>query len=230
MDRKYIYVIAILLSITLVVADYYMNRSLESVETINFIDDTNAINALINSEEDLKENLESNIANATSLVTLTITNKQNDNANLEYTYIIKIDNMSGVSKLIKADGTSTYQVFSANGETTITLKSNETITLVDIPLNSNYTITQKEADNYKTYIDNEEKSSISGTIKQNTSFTFDNISKIAPTPSTPPISQKPNGGDDNPITADYIFIPVIVLVILSIILILNSKIKIKRFE
>ena len=235
MDRKFIYMIVILLSITLVIADYYMNRSLESVEYLNLIDEENVSNGL--SVDDT--NLEAYLEEATPLVTLTITNKQSDNNKLEYEYTIKIDTVSGAHKYIKADGTDDYQVFAANGETIMTLKSNETITFTDIPVNSNYTITQKEVGNYKVYINDAETSTITGVISKDSSITFNNVSNTLPAPVEPepepeeptkPTPDEPSSEKENPTTSDYIVPAFIALGILSTLLIISLRLKVKRFD
>lgn len=242
MDRKFIYVIVILLSITLVVADYYMNRSLESVEYLKLVDD-NVTNGLsVDDELELTSN--ENVP----LVSFTLTNKQSDNKNIEYTYEIKIDNLMGTQKYIKTDGKTYYQVFTANGETTLTLKSNESITFTEIPINSNYTITQTTVDKYKTYIGEDEKNTISGVVTKDSTLTFNNVlstssTPVTPTepttpekpttptkPTTPEEPTKPSEDKKNPTTSDSIKGAFILLIVLSVLLIISLRIKVKRFE
>lgn len=242
MDRKFIYVIVILLSITLVVADYYMNRSLESVEYLKLVDD-NVTNGLsVDDELELTSN--ENVP----LVSFTLTNKQSDNKNNEYTYEIKIDNLMGTQKYTKADGKTYYQVFTANGETTLTLKSNESITFTEIPINSNYTITQTTVDKYKTYIGEDEKNTISGVVTKDSTLTFNNVlstssTPVTPTepttpekpttptkPTTPEEPTKPSEDKKNPTTSDSIKGAFILLIVLSVLLIISLRIKVKRFE
>lgn len=227
MDRKYIFIIVILLSITLVIADYYMNKSLESVEYLNFIDDNEvAVNGLNVDELTFEPNLQE----ALTYVNLTITNKQNDDLSNEYTYNIKIDSISGAHKYLKTDGSTDYQVFSANGETTFTLKNNESITFIEIPINSNYTITQDNLDNYKTYINEEEKNTITSQINKDTSVTFGNYNKtITPLPVPDPVKPTPEK-DKNPTTSDYIVPVFITFITVTLILLTSLKLKIKRFE
>ncbi len=242
MDRKFIYVIVILLSITLVVADYYMNRSLESVEYLKLVDD-NVTNGLsVDDELELTSN--ENVP----LVSFTLTNKQSDNKNNEYTYEIKIDTLMGTQKYTKADGKIYYQVFTANGETTLTLKSNESITFTEIPINSNYTITQTTVDKYKTYIGEDEKNTISGVVTKDSTLTFNNVlstssTPVTPTepttpekpttptkPTTPEEPTKPSEDKKNPTTSDSIKGAFILLIVLSVLLIISLRIKVKRFE
>lgn len=244
MDRKFIYVIVILLSITLVVADYYMNRSLESVEYLKLVDDDVANGLSVDDELELTSN--ENVP----LVSFTLTNKQSDNKNLEYTYEIKIDNLMGTQKYTKADGKTYYQVFTANGETTLTLNSNESITFTEIPINSNYTITQTTVDKYKTYIGEDEKNTISGVVTKDSTLTFNNVlstssTPLTPTPtepSTPITPEKPTTPEEptkpneptedkkNPTTSDSIKGAFVLLIVLSILLIISLTIKVKRFD
>ncbi len=254
MDRKLVYAIVILLTITLVVADFYMNRSLESVEYLQMIDDGTVSNGLNVDDIEIETYMEEEPISYTNL---TLSNKQSDKKKNTYTYTIKIDKMSGAHKYIKADGTSSYQVFSANGETTLTLNSNETVKFTDVPVNASYTITQEEVDGYKTYIGAENKKVISGVITKDGVLTFNNIANdvsesvtpveptkpeepVTPsepvTPETPTEPEKPTTSQDpgedkkNPTTSDKLMPAVILLVILSGLLIISLRLRIKRFE
>ena len=66
MERKFVYIIVLLLAITFGIADSYINRSLESVEYLKLIDDETEANGL-NIDD---ENIEANLGEAVSLVTL----------------------------------------------------------------------------------------------------------------------------------------------------------------
>ena len=234
MERKFVYIIVLLLAITFGIADSYINRSLESVEYLKLIDDETEANGL-NIDD---ENIEDNLGEAVSLVTLTLSNKQSNNKNIEYTYKIKIDSISGAHRYIKGNGEDNYQVFTANGETTITLKSNETIIFVDIPTNSSYTITQNEVGNYNTYVGEEKKNTISGTITKDSTITFNNVEDTLPAPVKPDPEKptevedpkNPNEEKENPTTNDYIIPALIALGCLSVLLIISLRLKVKRFE
>ena len=121
----------------------------------------------------------------------------------------------------------------------MTLKSNETITFTDIPVNSNYTITQKEVGNYKVYINDAETSTITGVISKDSSITFNNVSNTLPAPVEPepepeeptkPTPDEPSSEKENPTTSDYIVPAFIALGILSTLLIISLRLKVKRFD
>ena len=226
MQRKYIYILVILITIILNVSDYYYQENMEKEENPNQIaDEFNDYNS------------------ATILSPLTITNIQNDNNTQEYTYKLKINEVRGAYRYTK-NGEENYMLFAANGEASITLKSNESVTIYDLPNDTNYVITQQLNNKYKTYINSVEMNVIEGVITIENNITFNNIA-IEFTPSNP--QEKPDESEEenkpneteqeenkkpskNPYTNDFIIAYFIILVISLVSLVIYSKIKVKKFE
>ena len=226
MQRKYIYILVILITIILNVSDYYYQENMEKEENPNQIaDEFNDYNS------------------ATILSPLTITNIQNDNNTQEYTYKLKINEVRGAYRYTK-NGEENYMLFAANGEASITLKSNESVTIYDLPNDTNYVITQQLNNKYKTYINSVEMNVIEGVITIENNITFNNIA-IEFTPSNP--QEKPDESEEenkpneteqeenkkpskNPYTNDFIIAYFIILVISLVSLVIYTKIKIKKFE
>ncbi len=207
MSRKIVYIVVFITTIALVVYNDYQQNS-----TLNDVLDSN-------------ETRELNIAesyNSSELPTsLTIQNYQNDEEEITYTYTLKINDIEGAYRY-KYNDKESYLVFSAKGESQITLKSNESLTIYDLPVNTNYLIEQINdvSDTYTTTTNNENKTSNEGTISYETIVTFDNktiLSKEEPS-KNPFTSSKP-------ITI-FVIMCFISLVIYTII----HKIKITRFE
>ena len=226
MQRKYIYILVILITIILNVSDYYYQENMEKEENPNQIaDEFNDYNS------------------ATILSPLTITNIQNDNNTQEYTYKLKINEVRGAYRYTK-NGEENYMLFAANGEASITLKSNESVTIYDLPNDTNYVITQQLNNKYKTYINSVEMNVIEGVITIENNITFNNIA-IEFTPSNP--QEKPDESEEenktneteqeenkkpskNPYTNDFIIAYFIILVISLVSLVIYPKIKVKKFE
>lgn len=207
MSRKIVYIVVFITTIALVVYNDYQQ------------------NSTLNDALDSNETRELNIAesyNSSELPTsLTIQNYQNDEEEITYTYILKINDIEGAYRY-KYNDKESYLVFSAKGESQITLKSNESLTIYDLPVNTNYLIEQINdvSDTYTTTTNNENKTSNEGTISYETIVTFDNktiLSKEEPS-KNPFTSSKP-------ITI-FVIMCFISLVIYTII----HKIKITRFE
>lgn len=207
MSRKIVYIVVFITTIALVVYNDYQQ------------------NSTLNDALDSNETRELNIAesyNSSELPTsLTIQNYQNDEEEITYTYTLKINDIEGAYRY-KYNDKESYLVFSAKGESQITLKSNESLTIYDLPVNTNYLIEQINdvSDTYTTTTNNENKTSNEGTISYETIVTFDNktiLSKEEPS-KNPFTSSKP-------ITI-FVIMCFISLVIYTII----HKIKITRFE
>ena len=207
MSRKIVYIVVFITTIALVVYNDYQQ------------------NSTLNDALDSNETRELNIAesyNSSELPTsLTIQNYQNDEEEITYTYTLKINDIEGAYRY-KHNDKESYLVFSAKGESQITLKSNESLTIYDLPVNTNYLIEQINdvSDTYTTTTNNENKTSNEGTISYETIVTFDNktiLSKEEPS-KNPFTSSKP-------ITI-FVIMCFISLVIYTII----HKIKITRFE
>lgn len=207
MSRKIVYIVVFITTIALVVYNDYQQ------------------NSTLNDALDSNETRELNIAesyNSSELPTsLIIQNYQNDEEEITYTYTLKINDIEGAYRY-KYNDKESYLVFSAKGESQITLKSNESLTIYDLPVNTNYLIEQINdvSDTYTTTTNNENKTSNEGTISYETIVTFDNKTIL----SKEEQSKNPFTSS-KPITI-FVIMCFISLVIYTII----HKIKITRFE
>ncbi len=207
MSRKIVYIVVFITTIALVVYNDYQQ------------------NSTLNDALDSNETRELNIAesyNSSELPTsLTIQNYQNDEEEITYTYTLKINDIEGAYRY-KYNDKESYLVFSAKGESQITLKSNESLTIYDLPVNTNYLIEQINdvSDTYTTTTNNENKTSNEGTISYETIVTFDNKTILS--------KEEPS---ENPFTSSKpITIFVIMCFISLVIYTIIHKIKITRFE
>lgn len=207
MSRKIVYIVVFITTIALVVYNDYQQ------------------NSTLNDALDSNETRELNIAesyNSSELPTsLIIQNYQNDEEEITYTYTLKINDIEGAYRY-KYNDKESYLVFSAKGESQITLKSNESLTIYDLPVNTNYLIEQINdvSDTYTTTTNNENKTSNEGTISYETIVTFDNKTILSKEESS-----KNPFTSSKPITI-FVIMCIISLVIYTII----HKIKITRFE
>ncbi len=232
MQRKYIYILVILITIILNVSDYYYQENLKK-----------------EGNPDQIANEFNNYNEAAILYPLTIVNIQNDNNAQVYTYKLKIDEVRGAYRYTK-NGEENYMLFAANGEASITLKSNESVTIYDLPDGANYVITQQLNNKYKTYINSIEMNVIEGVVTAENNITFNNIA-IEFTPTNPqekpneseeenktPEENKPNETEQeenkkpskNPYTNDFVIAYLIILIVSLASLVIYTKIKIKKFE
>ena len=207
MSRKIVYIVVFITTIALVVYNDYQQNS--------------TLNDAIDSNETRELNIAESYNSSELPTSLTIQNYQNDEEEITYTYTLKINDIEGAYRY-KYNDKESYLVFSAKGESQITLKSNESLTIYDLPVNTNYLIEQINdvSDTYTTTTNNENKTSNEGTISYETIVTFDNktiLSKEEPS-KNPFTSSKP-------ITI-FVIMCFISLVIYTII----HKIKITRFE
>lgn len=149
-----------------------------------------------------------------SKTNIEIKNIQKDNEDVTYTYNVIIRDVVGATRY-SIDGKESYTVFSSKGETTLTLKANQTLIIYDIPYNTYYSIEQVSNNKYVTSVNNKNQNIIEGVTVQSNIITFNNTSKV--------VSANPN-------TADYSII-YIVSAILSIIafILLIKTVKVKRF-
>lgn len=208
MYRKFIYILVFITTIAFVLYDYQENKnenkSLQS-----------------NNEEKLKEDLYNS---AEILSPLTIKNYQNDDKIIEYTYKITLSDIAGAYPY-EYNGKESYILFAANGETQITIKSNETITIYGLPNDTKYKIEQltNVSDNYTTTINDENIFTAEGKLSPDTIITFDNKTIIEEEPEQIP--------HENPFTASA---PIFVFIIMCLISILIhnriNKIKITKYE
>ena len=157
------------------------------------------------------------------LYPLEIRNYQNDNKVIEYTYKIKIKDISGAYKYKYKDKES-YMVFTANGESQFVLDSNESIIIYDLPENVEYEIEQTTnvSDNYTTKVDKEYKTITKGNVTASSQVAFDNETKKPET--------KPEHQEKNPYTKDSYYFIVIIASFALILGMIGKNYKIKRFD
>lgn len=205
MQRKYIYVIVFILTIALVLTDHYIGLNTKTATE---------------TAEKLQGDIEDTYKSAEINSNLAIKNLQNDEQELVYTYKIKIDNIVG-AQLATYKGKEFYIIFAANGETEVTVESNETLTIIDVPQGSNYTIEQitDVSDKYNTTINKQEITHYEGVIAEENIVEFNNETIKSQTPVK-----------KNPYTSDNNNLKIIVLVYAAIIIIVALKFKIKRFS
>lgn len=154
---------------------------------------------------------------------LEIRNYQNDNKVIEYTYKIKIKDISGAYKYKYKDKES-YMVFTANGEAQFILESNESIIIYDLPENAEYEIEQTTnvSNTYTTKIDKEYKIKTTGNVTANKQVAFDN--------ETIKEETKPEHQEENPYTKDSYYFIVIIATFALIIGFIGKNYKFKRFD
>lgn len=212
MQRKYIYIIVIWLTILLVATQEFLGLNSSGKATVD-------------SANQLEENYDGILNTVTIYSQLIIKNFQNDDKNFLYTYKIKVDDVSGAYKYTKND-TEGYIVFSANGEAQFILNSNESLIIHELPNESTYTIEQTStiSKDYMTTVNDEKSTIATGNISQNNTVTFENKTIVKDIEETPIEDKK------NPVTADYIIISMILFVICLISLIAIKSIGIKKFE
>ena len=172
----------------------------------------------------------------TTITNLTIHNKQNNDEIANYTYEISIDNVTGAVLTIKNDERE-YLVFDANSTTRFNLLSNESITFVDVPINTTYTITQTQKDGYKTYVGGTETNTITGTINSNGEVNFNNNvahveEQTKPEPTPQPEAKDPfeENKVKNPTTSDKGIIAMIICLVALFTLVLLKGMKLDRYE
>ena len=204
MDRKYIYIIVIVLTITLVVYNHYIGLSADKTAV--------ELDEIIELDETQK--------NTEIKYNLTINNTQNDEKNLVYSYKITIPSISGAYKYTKGTEES-YLIFTANGEAEITLNSNDTLVIYDLPEGTTYKVEQTTdvSDKYTTKVGEENTTTIEGTINETSTIEFKNETIIQDEPVK-----------KNPFTSDNHYLVLFVSIYAIILVIIGLKLKIKRFD
>lgn len=204
MQRKYIYLLVIFLTIVLVVYNHFIGLSSEkpSVELNN------------------SPTIEETQKNTEVKYNLKIDNFQNDDQDIIYSYKITIPEISGAYKYSKNNEES-YLIFTANGEAEITLNSNSSLTIYDLPEGIKYKIEQITdiSEKYTTKVDEKESTIIEGTISETNNIKFSNETII----SEEPVKK-------NPFTSDNHYLALFVFIYAVIISIIATRIKVKRFE
>lgn len=207
-NRKHIYIIALFIIVVISITtshielDHRENQLLNTQQNVEQYDDYKEIDILY---------------------PLEIRNYQNDNKVIEYTYKIKIKDISGAYKYKYKDKES-YMVFTANGESQFILDSNESIIIYDLPENAEYEIEQTTnvSDNYTTKVDKEYKTIIKGNVTASSQVAFDNETKKPET--------KPEHQEKNPYTKDSYYFIVIIASFALILGMIGKNYKIKRFD
>ena len=207
-NRKHIYIIALFIIVAISITtshielDHRENQLLNTQQNVEQYDDYKEIDILY---------------------PLEIRNYQNDNKVIEYTYKIKIKDISGAYKYKYKDKES-YMVFTANGESQFILDSNESIIIYDLPENVEYEIEQTTnvSDNYTTKVDKEYKTIIKGNVTASSQVAFDNETKKPET--------KPEHQEKNPYTKDSYYFIVIIASFALILGMIGKNYKIKRFD
>ena len=207
-NRKHIYIIALFIIVAISITtshielDHRENQLLNTQQNVEQYDDYKEIDILY---------------------PLEIRNYQNDNKVIEYTYKIKIKDISGAYKYKYKDKES-YMVFTANGESQFVLDSNESIIIYDLPENAEYEIEQTTnvSDNYTTKVDKEYKTIIKGNVTASSQVAFDNETKKPET--------KPEHQEKNPYTKDSYYFIVIIASFALILGMIGKNYKIKRFD
>ena len=177
---------------------------------------------------DVQKNANSNTTS------ITIYNKQNNQEIANYTYTIKLNDVSGAILTIKNDERE-YLVFDANGNATFDLLSNESITFVDVPQNIFYTITQNPKDGYQTYVGGNETNTITGTTGSINEVNFNNnIIKVEEQPKEVEVAPAKDPFEENkvknPTTSDKGIIALIICLVALFTLVLLKGMKLDRFE
>jgi len=208
MKRRYIYFIAILISIGVVVSINFIDQDLANVSPSTSLDN---LEKYAISDDD---------SNTIDVKTdLLISNSENDTLQTEYTYSLKIEEVEGAYRYTKGEEEN-YLIFDATGKTSFTLKGNETITIYDLPTEVGYTITQSSNDDYVTKVNDKTSNTLSGTLQIGTTITFTNTNKNT--------SNEIN--NDSPNTADKIKTSLIVLVLTGLVCLIIKHLKVKKYE
>ena len=239
MQRKYVYLVVSLLTIAIVLFQEQQTSGTD----------------LKNNKPTSEIKLSDDYLSIEEQATFTINNYQNDDIEKDYTYDLTIEGVSGAYEysilmttqskegtLIYVEKEKNYLVFTANGNVTFDLKSNESISIDGLPKDKAYTLVQKNKyDGYRVTINDEIKNQTSGITGLATEVTIKN-STAAPTPSESKKqketdkkqpeqkqekSQKKDKGPNTAVISSIVVIGVIVSFIIGYLL---TKIKIKRFE
>lgn len=204
-NRKHIYTLAIFFIIAICITTTHVeldNRNTVNLETQN------------NLEEVVEEE---------KFYPLEIKNYQNDTKKLEYSYKIKIDGISGAYKY-RYKSKESYLVFTANGEATFKLESNESIIIFDLPEHIEYEIEQltNVSDTYTTKINDEYKTKVAGNITATSEVAFDNET-IKP-------DILPDQEEENPYTKDSYYFVILIAFFAIVIGYIGKNYKLKRFD
>jgi len=223
MKRSYIYMIVVLLTITLVSSDYIISKDLQNIIPLD---------EKYRTIENADATKEANV-----LTTITIKNEQNTDKNIVYKYNIEIPEISGAYRY-KYNNKEGYIVFTADGKTNFELNSNESIVIYDVPVDTEYTITQETTnEEYVTKVGQSETTTYKAKTTNDNNVTFNNSTKVEeqkPTQEQPNQEQpkKDNKANkkDIPNTGETEIRMAVLLLLAFLIIYCIRKIKVKRFE
>ncbi len=222
MKRTYIYLIVALLSITIASADFIIGKDLQKIVPID--EQFRAIEETI-PEETIEE--------AKVVTSIKIKNEQNSDEVITYKYSIKSPELAGAYRYVINDQEG-YMVFTANGESSFELKSNESITIYDIPVDSDYTITQETVnDKYTTKVGDKESKTYTAKTTSDNNITFNNSTKkedVKKPTEEPKKEDKKAKKKEIPNTGETEIKMILVLLTSFLVIYCFRKIKIKRFE
>ena len=223
MKRSYIYMIVVLLTITLVSSDYIISKDLQNIIPLD---------EKYRTIENADATKEANV-----LTTITIKNEQNTDKNIVYKYNIEIPEISGAYRY-KYNNKEGYIVFTADGKTNFELNSNESIVIYDVPVDTEYTITQETTnEEYVTKVGQSETTTYKAKTTNDNNVTFNNSTKVEeqkPTQEQPNQEQpkKDNKANkkDIPNTGETEIRMAVLLLLAFLTIYCIRKIKVKRFE
>lgn len=174
------------------------------------LEKTNEKEEKILKQESIVEKIDYKDGKTTTIVIKNIQNNTQDN---KYKYTITIDGVAGIVKY-NINGIEDYVVFNARGEATLEIKPNETINLLEIPYDVNYTVIQNQVTNYKTQVNNLTTTKYNGKTSDTNIVEFKNTNTVV---------------TNNPNTSDKSIKYFVIALTLIIMLIALKKSNIKKF-
>ena len=174
------------------------------------LEKTNEKEEKILKQENIVEKIDYKDGKTTTIVIKNIQNNTQDN---KYKYTITIDGVAGIVKY-NINGIEDYVVFNARGEATLEIKPNETINLLEIPYDVNYTVIQNQVTNYKTQVNNLTTTKYNGKTSDTNIVEFKNTNTVV---------------TNNPNTSDKSIKYFVIALTLIIMLIALKKSNIKKF-
>lgn len=174
------------------------------------LEKTNEKEEKILKQENIVEKIDYKDGKTTTIV---IKNVQNNTQDNKYKYTITIDGVAGIVKY-NINGIEDYVVFNARGEATLEIKPNETINLLEIPYDVNYTVIQNQVANYKTQVNNLTTTKYNGKTSDTNIVEFKNTNTVV---------------TNNPNTSDKSIKYFVIALTLIIMLIALKKSNIKKF-
>lgn len=234
MKRSYIYVLVIVLTIALVSADYLMGKDLQK----------------ITGDEQYKavDSKRPEVKLATVSGIISIKNEQNSDESIIYDYKLTIEGLEGAYRY-KSNDVEGFLIFTANGQATFKLKSNESIEIYEIPVDSDFAIEQETTrDDYITKVNQREGNTFSSKIDEDNSIVFNNAPKHdtkepekeepkeeeKPTSEEPkeeePKETKPTDPKDIPNTGSREGLTLIILISVIVVGFIFKWIRVKKYE